>query len=240
MPNYTWNTINADADVIKRCLNDKGEFSFNNFIPMPWELKHTTAGGIVNDLVCLYLLEKYPFAEIKRNRKLLEGFRNNNIEMNKTKKYNIEKLKKWLNGKTVDEIRDGWEDNAKVIATLTGEDYFNLQQKYGYHNWYDWCNANWNTKWDAFDVNVYDDEINFTTAWSAPEPIFRKICETFPERQIKFEAEYEDNFLYVGSNHAGVFFIDDEFERNYPDDFDWNSDEEPPWTSLRTNKEYVA
>lgn len=46
--------------------------------------------------------------------------------------------------------------------------------KYGYPNWYDWCVANWGTKWDI-DTNscnplesVDHFEVGFSSAWSPP------------------------------------------------------------------------
>ena len=46
--------------------------------------------------------------------------------------------------------------------------------------WYDWRVQNWDTKWDAYDVVVTDDdpesvEIEFNTAWSPPEAICNQI-----------------------------------------------------------------
>ena len=48
--------------------------------------------------------------------------------------------------------------------------------------WYDWSVQNWDTKWDAYDVVVTDDdpesvEIEFNTAWSPPEAICNQIRE---------------------------------------------------------------
>ena len=42
--------------------------------------------------------------------------------------------------------------------------------------WYDWRVQNWDTKWDAYDVVVTDDdpeylEVEFNTAWAPPEAI---------------------------------------------------------------------
>ena len=52
--------------------------------------------------------------------------------------------------------------------------------------WYDWRVQNWDTKWDAYDVVVTDDdpectEIDFNTAWSPPEAICNEIREQYPE-----------------------------------------------------------
>ena len=57
--------------------------------------------------------------------------------------------------------------------------------------WYDWRLQNWDTKWDAYDVVVTDDdpeclEIEFNTAWSPPEAICHKIREDFPDLAISW------------------------------------------------------
>ena len=49
-------------------------------------------------------------------------------------------------------------------------------QEHGYRTWYDWCNANWGTKWDACEIHCLpqtDEQgdylsICFTTAWAPP------------------------------------------------------------------------
>ena len=57
--------------------------------------------------------------------------------------------------------------------------------------WYDWRVQNWDTKWDAYDVEVTDDdpeclEIEFNTAWSPPEAICNQIREDFPDLAISW------------------------------------------------------
>ena len=52
--------------------------------------------------------------------------------------------------------------------------------------WYDWRLANWDTKWDAYDVVVTDDdpenvEIEFNTAWSPPEAICHALREKYED-----------------------------------------------------------
>ena len=57
--------------------------------------------------------------------------------------------------------------------------------------WYDWRLQNWDTKWDAYDVVVTDDdpesvEIEFNTAWSPPEAICSALREQFPDLAISW------------------------------------------------------
>ncbi len=211
MPNYTWNSIKADKEVIKAILNTKEEFSFNTFVPTPEELENTTAGGYVDELVCLYILEHFKYKDIREKaQEFFKGFSTLYIDLSKTKKENIASLKARLNGKTVDVVKDGFGEDAKVIREITGEEYFNLQQKYGCHDWYGYHNKKWGTKWDAFDVDIADDEIRFTTAWAAPFPIFEKICAMFPNKEIKFEAEYEDNYFIAAENDHGEMVVTEE------------------------------
>ena len=57
--------------------------------------------------------------------------------------------------------------------------------------WYDWRLQNWDTKWDAYDVAVTDDdpdclEIQFETAWSPPEAICYAMREQYPDLSISW------------------------------------------------------
>ena len=57
--------------------------------------------------------------------------------------------------------------------------------------WYDWRVENWDTKWDAYDVVVTDDdpesvEIEFNTAWSPPEAICNQIREDYPAVSVSW------------------------------------------------------
>ena len=52
--------------------------------------------------------------------------------------------------------------------------------------WYDWRVQNWDTKWDAYDVEVVDPdpenlEIEFNTAWSPPEAICHALREKYQD-----------------------------------------------------------
>ena len=57
--------------------------------------------------------------------------------------------------------------------------------------WYDWRLQNWDTKWDAYDVVVTDDdpenlEVEFNTAWSPPEAICNELREQYPDVSISW------------------------------------------------------
>ena len=60
--------------------------------------------------------------------------------------------------------------------------------------WYDWRVQNWDTKWDAYDVVVTDDdieyggqfEVEFNTAWSPPEAICHALREQYEDVSISW------------------------------------------------------
>ena len=57
--------------------------------------------------------------------------------------------------------------------------------------WYDWRLAHWDTKWDAYDVSVDDDdpdqlEVSFNTAWSPPEAICSALREQYPDLSVSW------------------------------------------------------
>ena len=83
-----------------------------------------------------------------------------------------------------EELRDttagSYGDSDKQRA-LEAQEASNLA-KYGYKNWYDYCVAEWGTKWDLCEVavNRVDDEtvtLTFDTAWSPPIEAYEKLIE---------------------------------------------------------------
>ena len=63
--------------------------------------------------------------------------------------------------------------------------------------WYHWNISNWGTKWDitadSVDMESYDSEqleIEFSTAWSPPEPICARLREMFPD--LSFSWFYDE------------------------------------------------
>ena len=57
--------------------------------------------------------------------------------------------------------------------------------------WYDWRLQNWDTKWDAYDVEITEDdpdqlEVEFNTAWSPPEAICHAMRELYPDLSVSW------------------------------------------------------
>lgn len=72
----------------------------------------------------------------------------------------------------------------------------------GEFNWYQWNNANWDTKWNACDVQIdrfspTGVTVRFDTAWSPPMPIFKALGEQFPH--LDFDIEYEEEQGWGGA-----------------------------------------
>ena len=71
---------------------------------------------------------------------------------------------------------------------LLGKQAYRNEIQYGTATWYEWCNRNWDTKWNAYG---YEDGaaadpgcIRFLTAWSAPLPILQKLSERYPDVEL--------------------------------------------------------
>ena len=61
--------------------------------------------------------------------------------------------------------------------------------------WYHWCINNWDTKWEASEIEFECDDseiltITFDTAWSPPEGVIAKLREKFPE--LTFQCFYDE------------------------------------------------
>ena len=84
-----------------------------------------------------------------------------------------------------------------------GKVYDSNKIKYGYPTWYEWCRANWGTKWNASETHWNSDNIvTFETAWACPIPIFERISEMYPD--ISFEIAFADED--IGYNCGMLFY----------------------------------
>lgn len=74
---------------------------------------------------------------------------------------------------------------------------------YGSGNWYDWANANWGTKWGAYEIHGperVDSETviyHYETAWSPPSRWLEKTSRLFPDLTFENAAADEGGMFYV-------------------------------------------
>lgn len=81
------------------------------------------------------------------------------------------------------ELTTSYGDDTKqaVVDALKAQ----MREKYGYESWYDWCVANWGTKWDVggdgYTANVLADgktvTMAFDSAWSPPIEAYNKLVD---------------------------------------------------------------
>lgn len=122
-------------------------------------------------------------------------------------------------GKILDELKKGqdaeWFQAVKPVpkplkdaianhAPLTEEGQ-KLVEQFGHSNWYDYCVAEWGTKWDA-TIDRYEQDgkfifVYFDTAWAPPEGIYAAM----EAAGIEVEATYiEQGMGYMGYRRDGI------------------------------------
>lgn len=88
-----------------------------------------------------------------------------------------------------------------IIAPTDIDNYYDQKDKDQSHpnHWYKWNTANWGTKWDACEVEVVEEDIDFiaykfNTAWSYPESALLLLSEQYPELEISLDWLEEQGF----------------------------------------------
>jgi hypothetical protein len=76
------------------------------------------------------------------------------------------------------------------------------------NKWYEWRNANWNTKWEArIDYETTDEWeggeifIEFATAWSAPMQIIETVVKKYPKLLFIFTC-WEESYEFWAEYHG--------------------------------------
>jgi hypothetical protein len=101
------------------------------------------------------------------------------------------------------ELLDGKGEQVQI--------YLNNYTKYGATSWYDWCIANWGTKWNAYEFIVRSNELEFQTAWRTPVPVLIKLSKRFPEETITLNFADED----IGNNCGTMTVTQGDIETDY-------------------------
>src|SRR5215469_12473538 len=182
MPNWCYInfTVSGPVEEISRFreavrgVNGGGEtaFDFNRLIPMPAELRDSTAAfGTVYDV---YYGDAEPMLEYPWVKDL--GIRS------------VEELREHFDADPQRRaIADQWKANI---------------EKYGVPSWYEWSVEHWGTKWNARYAEVTENghgslHVKFYTAWAFPFPIFEKVAADFPTLILEGSAQEPITDTYI-------------------------------------------
>lgn len=173
--------VNDDDDVLI-------EIDFNKVVPMPEEL-NISCDGLVSRL----------YNEYSKCYNLINHIQQ--ASQNEIDSLNTETILSFLDN--VPNLQDGFYSRIKrsflgfSIGIATKDMIENFCQaiknykKHGYACWYDWCIANWDTKWNAYSQKIFSkNEFSFQTAWSHPFNIIELLSKKVPS--ILFDVRYAD------------------------------------------------
>lgn len=214
MPNWVRNRVVAlnPQELKKHIIDESGAVDFNMVIPMPEDLEITSGSYSYEAQNSIYFSE-YTKQRIEKQVKV-DKLLAVHYDSNKTQQEFLDEclvdnkilaeIRKIKNLKLRGENKTSASNVAEAYDTFI-KGYFNVQ-RYGSKDWYDWRIKNWGTKWNASDSSFNEETgvVEFDTAWSMPENIFRALSHFTPLRVV-----YADEDL--GSN-CGMedYFVDED------------------------------
>ena len=168
------------------------EFSFETIIPKPAILDETT-GGSEAALGMAALVGDMVWTDFRRFTQLPSQL------LEEAPYRHARNVRAWL-------------AIANPQALIEGRLALRAIAETGYPSWYEWSIEHWGTKWPAY---AYQERercaerfvFKFETAWSFPEPIFRKLAEMYREL----------TFAIIAFDEGGNFACEGEF--NGRDDY---------------------
>lgn len=193
MPNHVKNRIRMKG-IAKLPLFGESEdgskyFDFNKLIPMPESL-NITSGSSESDAIAALILT------LSKSQRFLP------VSVKSTDSRIVERYD------TPEKLQELLETGLKYAENVV---------KYGSSSWYDWCVRHWGTKWNAYSLEIVDDDtIKFETAWSNPEPVILKLAEMYPDSYIEHQWADED----AGNNSGSREYVDGCWSGDYDEDDD--------------------
>ena len=83
------------------------------------------------------------------------------------------------------------------------------RERYGAVGWYDWACKYWGTKWDVTDFHMDGNAVEFCTAWSFPEPVFKVIARRYDVKiDGSFDGEDFHGYFYIRNRELRVEYLD--------------------------------
>lgn len=195
MPNHITNQITFGSDsaslaAFQKMLRDMrmegqplGSIDFNKLLPMPKELNMESG------------------TQTERGLELVQGYHD--------MLYKLERQKVLMSPEShAERLRqcEGLYRKKRMADPETwalGEQAYRNLQRFGSPTWYEWCNQNWGTKWNAYDCRQLREDSNtmvFFTAWSAVPRIVELLSKEYPEQTITYRWADEDIGHNVGES----------------------------------------
>lgn len=149
--------------------------------------------------------------------------------------------------KALKDTVSGWTNNVDEQAKRTAQQAENIAN-YGHADWYEWCNAEWGTKWGDCDTRLesYTGEqavFYLQSAWSPITKGMEEVSKQFPNLYFMLEHEEEADF-YMGVEvvHNGTIICE---SLSQPcEDWDesmgeWGSDEYCEWKEEESDRHHT-
>lgn len=202
MPNWTSNKLTLQGSkedlqhFLDNCCTD-GCIDFEKIIPFPEGFDRDLVSGsddLAYDVVYGdWKARAYPWVQ-----ELIDG-----ASMDREKVIAVyaaryeQRTDEYRRFRTYQELADAYKRNVDLT---------------GHKTWYEWCCANWGTKWNAKtwdrsnsiehdledDLQEHEVAMRFDTAWYEPLPVFERIHELYPRLMIKYVAEHEGDDSITG------------------------------------------
>ena len=178
MPNHITNILKFEGDseqvhaMLDKIKSDElgfGSIDFNKIIPMPESL-NIEAGSRTDDALYVCMVALNPAVPDMGIPKLSrEEYQKLEIVVSQSKGVQFMQPDAQRIGRVL-------KHTILSDAIATGQVVISNFLQYGCGDWYGWCNRNWGTKWNAYDVH-FDQEsqsIHFLTAWDTPMPVYHR------------------------------------------------------------------
>ena len=221
MPNWCRNHVTMQG-LSKYYTKDKEgnpSFSFNTILPMPESL-HINSGSSNDYAIMVYLTEK-----------LLIPYQKLSAESQELLKYVENQFSEDWHKCIWDRCHDLTEEQLDEYYNEGKTLIYNIKN-YGAPTWYEWAIRTWGTKWDACEIDINGDEIDFDTAWSPPVGVLQKLSELNPNCEVTCdwyeEGGLEGNLAFLN----GECTLDETREQEWDDYDEYEEDDEDPLAFL--------
>lgn len=189
MPNWVRNNVRIkgpDKDVVAEVMGEN--FDFNAIKPMPKSLD-IESGSITDEAIVYFMTTRL---EILPPDPRFNPYTFTLIANPYMGAYWFSELVKRLQSCE-------WSKEKSDKYFEMGRQYVFNYSEYGCKTWYEWCNREWGTKWNACETQFWETvetvNWNFETAWCTPVPIFEEIVKKY-DVSIVVDVSYED--IYEG------------------------------------------